>query len=192
MAGTVLGSLFSKSGTSFSSDQGVTMWRGVQVVRVTLSPEAEVTNNPVQVTVVSAAGTDQQADLNQGTIALELGPYKIITSTKVEVELFCSTIDMLVDLITSFRDDTILMNMVSKSAVIKNLAMVRMNIANNPRVMNATRVTISFEQAPPKRTDAVQAEQDADENELGVGTVSPVSGSASFNEVLARVMGREL
>lgn len=192
MAGTVLGSLFSKSGTSFSSDQGVTMWRGVQVVRVTLSPEAEVTNNPVQVTVVSAAGTDQQADLNQGTIVLELGPYKIITSTKVEVELFCSTIDMLVDLITSFRDDTILMNMVSKSAVIKNLAMVRMNIANNPRVMNATRVTISFEQAPPKRTDAVQAEQDADENELGVGTVSPVSGSASFNEVLARVMGREL
>lgn len=192
MAGTVLGSLFSKSGTSFSSDQGVTMWRGVQVVRVTLSPEAEVTNNPVQVTVVSAAGTDQQADLNQGTIVLELGPYKIITSTKVEVELFCSTIDMLVDLITSFRDDTILMNMVSKSAVIKNLAMVRMNIANNPRVMNATRVTISFEQAPPKRTIAVQAEQDADENELGVGTVSPVSGSASFNEVLARVMGREL
>lgn len=172
MAGTLLGSLFSKSQTTFTSDTGVLMWRNAEVVKVSISPEAEVTNSPVQVTVTEAQGTEQSAQMSSATIALELSPYKILMASKVEVELFCKTIDTLTDLIQTFKDDTLLVDMISKSAVVRSLAMIGMRISNNPKVMNATRVVISFEQAPPKRTDSTPSEQGADSDVLGVGTIS--------------------
>lgn len=187
MAGTVLGSLFSKSQTIFTSDLGSLMWAGVKVAKVTISPEAEVTDSPVQITVTEASGTSGQAVADAETIKLELAPYKIITAAKVEVELFCRTIDALTDLIQSFSDNTLLVNMVSKSATVRNLAMVGMHITNNPKIMNATRVSVSFEQAPPKGDGTVAPEQAADSDALGAGTVPLSSPPPTLPDVFAKL-----
>lgn len=177
MAETILSTLQSPIGITFTDSESKTVvFDGLSVIKVQILGYAEVTSKPFQITSVDNTGGS--IDDKGTSVSQDINQAKVMEPTGIVIDGIVLQADALDGILAAFDDDSLLIDVQSRSINVTSLAMNDIRLSYSSAIMNGAKIHMTLSQGFPP-SEVKTPEQSSDSSTVGIGVKTAQSLSAT-------------